>query len=162
MKSIKLIDGIITKGAFIKNVRNVGFDKLYHLGLLIELKNGQKYILEKNEEVDITNDLSSLNKLSEFMNINIPNDLTINKIFENALNKFGERRLYVYDAFSFNCQRFILDLLESNNLSNQLIYNFVYQDVSALIDDTTRVLQRYAKGATNFKAWINKITGKGF
>jgi hypothetical protein len=160
-KAINFLDGILTKGALQKEIKNKGYDELYHLGILITLKGGAKFIFEKNEEIEINNNLKSLNELTEYKDINIYNGLTMNKLLKNAISKFGERRLFVYDAFNFNCQRFIIDILEANNLLTPDLEAFINQNVESLINDTTIKLQRYAKGATNTKAWINKIIGKG-
>ena len=156
----KLLD-IVSLGEFSKLQKKHGFDKLYHLGLIAELENGQRVMMEKNETVDITTDIYE-DKTSEKLEVDIGNlNLTINKILEDARNKVGDKVFFEYNAFTNNCQSFIKYLLENQGLYGEKEKEFLFQDVIKIMEELPPYVPKTAKFITDLAGTFSKIVGKG-
>lgn len=138
--------------SFIKPFNDKNINKYYHLALIIN----DKIKIEKNERINITLDLrNNSNEIGFYRIFNIPN-ITINDLLENTLNKIGQDRFFVYNAFSQNCQNFILDILECNNINDMGARKFIYQDVS-YIANNQKALVKTSKYLTDFAGHWNTL-----
>jgi hypothetical protein len=117
---------IISLGDFNKKLSKVTHDELFHLFLEITISNGSKYILEKNEIIQL-NKVNRLPHKTQTMDVG-HTDETINSLLENTLQRIGESKFFFYQALSTNCQHFINSILESNGLSSSENKFFVSQD----------------------------------
>jgi hypothetical protein len=121
---------------FKENMKNLNYDKLFHLKMNIRTKNGTYFSLEKNEVVRIKSNPKN-DPSSESLNVpNIPAHLTTSKMIENAQQKVGADNLFIYSAQHRNCQHFITDLLKASGMNNPVVINFVKQDIEGLFKDT--------------------------
>lgn len=142
-----------------KEARNLNHDKLFHLFIIAILNDGQKYTIEKNENINIKK--YEYNKLDDYRQIPFNNkDLTINILLGKTLEKIGKEKFFRYDAFNENCQRFVLDVLTSNNINVQNdLKKFIIQDVHNIVPSW---IERVIKTATDI---INRsetiIEGEG-
>lgn len=135
------------------------FDVLFHLYLIIELDNKKVYMVEKNEDINIK--LFTPKEKSECIDIDTPNNLTMNSIFNNTLNKIGNERFFHYDAFSNNCQQFVKDVLISNDISlNNNQINFIMQDVKDIVPNWAQNATRFITDLANRGKII--IQGQGY
>jgi hypothetical protein len=111
--------------------RDKPHDKLFHLYLIATLSNGISLKLEKNEDINLS--IYDPHDLGESAPVRLNEDYTLNGLLNNTLNKVGQKRFYTYDAFSTNCQLFIMDILTSNNFEiPDVLRDFILQDVAAL------------------------------
>lgn len=133
-------------------------DKLFHLMLVINLSNGSVVQLEKNEDLNI--DYYKKSTVDEVIPVQTPQGATLNILLQNAISKFGNNRIFEYDGFTNNCQKFIMDLLVANNVPlNPTETQFILQDVSQLVPAWA---QRMAHGVTSFYNRLKMaITGYG-
>jgi len=126
----------ISNNKFKENMKNLNYDKLFHLKMNIRTKNGTYFSLEKNEVVKIQSNPKN-DPSSESLNVpNIPPHLTISKMIENAQQKVGADNLFIYSAQHRNCQHFITDLLKASGINNPSIIDFVKQDIQGLFENT--------------------------
>lgn len=116
-------------------------DKLFHLFLVCTLKTGQRIVLEKNQDLNIQN--YTPNKTDEFMQIRITNGICLIQLVNNAILRFGAPRIFLYDAFGNNCQRFAMDVLTASGLANNSMTKFIIQEVKELVP-------QWGKKLTNF------------
>jgi hypothetical protein len=127
----KTIEGIlntISLGSFDSAKKNLSYDSMYHLYVVIN----DKFILEKNELLNFTNYSPSSN--SESMDVkNIPKGLTINELVDKTRKKMGDSFIK-YSAFNFNCQHFILNLLQANGLDTAELKKFILQDAKKVLE----------------------------
>jgi hypothetical protein len=115
------------------HIPNVPHDYLFHVFAIIKLSNGSSYIIEKNQDLNMVKYSPRPNQEVVALS-SVPSGLTMNKMLETTINKVGKERVFHYSAFSNNCQRFLMDLLESNNVSlSQSEKSFILQDVSDLV-----------------------------
>ena len=137
---------------------NNEYDKLFHLALIatIQTPQGDKQcVLEKNATINISTSYKT-NSDTEVMDVPLDKSLTIKSMLDNTLQKIGNKRFYLYDAFSTNCQQFLIDILNSNNLNNQQITNFVLQPLDKLVKNLgsvgSKIIPAVAKALTDTAA----------
>jgi len=123
----KPIELLLQKNLFLFN--DTPYDKLFRLQMICTLNNDIIILIEKNETINIyILNHFFINSKTELINVNISNNLTINTILNNTINKYGETLFYKYDInISNNCQEFILMILNSNNLNNDELQKFIKQ-----------------------------------
>lgn len=136
-------------------LKALNIDTLFHLFLIIELDNGQKFKTERNQVLNFT---SSIGEVKESMPVTVNKDITLSKFFESALNRVG-KLLFTYSASSNNCQSYIIQLLGANGLLNDSIRNFVKQDTNTLLSP---FLSKAADVVTDSAATFDRIVhGQG-
>lgn len=159
--------------------KNAGYDKLFHLSLVCNvLKDNQvvPIILEKNEAVHISADWK---KFPGYETFQIPmkgfsqsdysrkvrgqsvKSLTLNQLVNNALNAVGKQKFFLYDAFSNNCQYFIMYLLEYSQLLSPQAKGFIFQPMEEIVKKLPGYVPKVARFITDLGAFWNKISGKG-
>ena len=151
---------LLTAGKFNELKSKYSFDKLFHLSLMANI--GGKYIyIEKNEVVNISPSFTITDQ-SEIRNIPLNNQvLTINVMLQKTLDKIGNERFFTYDAFKNNCQDFIINILNTNNLGDPSIYAFVKQDISGILNELPKGLPKFARTITDIGAIVSRIRGEG-
>lgn len=173
----KIFDKIINVISFGKwgdTKSELGYDDMFHLFLYIRLKTGERLRMEKNEILniahvnysDIKNDpyvkcmMVPYNKLSP---------LTLNELNNNAVEVFGQDQIYIYRGDSWNCQKFVTNILEASNLLaysgqiggesySQKLYDFINQDTFKLISSLPKITQRLIQGTTDLAGFFNFLT----
>lgn len=111
----------------IKTLSSTPYDRLFHLFLVLST-NTDEVLLEKNSVINM--DLNPKIK-AEYLTIqNIPQNVTINELLHNTQQRMGEEDFYKYSAYNNNCQHFILNVLQSNNINEGL--DFVKQDTEEI------------------------------
>jgi hypothetical protein len=122
--------------------------------MIIIFENGQQLKIEKNERINISTTAKLGTDNIYINNINI----TFNEMILNAEKYISLKDLYRYDAFSTNCQHFILSLLNSNNLLDTASRKFILQSVGDLISSK---LIKYATQVITDAAAISNYIIKG-
>ena len=151
---------ILTLNKFKQLLKKYGFDKLFHLGILIKFEDNSKVIVEKNEVVNIDNKIS-FNKYAQFMNVRLDKMISLNELLNNTISKVGINDFFVYSAFKNNCQKFIMDILKSNDLLRSEYKDFIYQDIQKLASELPSYSKTIIDGITDTGAIIDKISGNG-
>lgn len=147
----------ISLGQWEQSRQIYGYDKLYHLGLII---NG-RYITQRLSRVTITmKDADSPG--SEFMEVNLKNKandpaFTIKNLFDTTERRVGKNTFFKYDAFRNNCQNFVLNILKANDLDDFALQEFILQPVERLIQAQPDYLSTVSNTLTN----LGQIAGAG-
>ena len=151
---------VFSLGKFGKRLER-SFDELFHLYIEIVLENNDKYLLEKNEVINMeSNPKNKDNSESKQVTTQIPH-LTINDMLENTEKNIGSSKFYGYSARDNNCQDFIVNLFKSNNIGNDEDINFIKQDTKQLFNNMPS-LRKLSNSITDLGAAVNVITtGKG-
>lgn len=152
--SDKIVTGYVCRkplnkvlSAIVKLTTNITYDKLFHLSTMWKLSSGRIISVQKNEVVDIKEvDPSKMSKAECLpLNLqNIPSGLTLWELIKNTQNRMGSK-FGVYDAITNNCQVFIKNVLEANNIPVnenfilQKVYNQVSEPVSKLFKTVTDI-----------------------
>lgn len=143
---------IASKGEFNKKLETTEYDKLYHLYLEFTLQSGKKILLEKNEVINMM--LSTKRPKEEIKVISsYPRNLNINSIMRNTQNSMGSN-FFLYDASKNNCQDFIVNVLRSNGIGNDLDISFIKQNTTFLFNSN---LRKIANTTTTIGARIDTL-----
>lgn len=139
--SLKVVRTPITKmySFFVKkinkklNFNGVSHDKLFHLYLVASYEDDDEYVVEKNQNINIRKYV--YHEIDESMTIgSLSEPLTLNIMLGKTIEEMGKDRVLHYDAFGNNCQRFVLDMLEVNNIEvSDELREFILQDVSNIV-----------------------------
>lgn len=143
---------VASKGEFNKKLETTEYDKLYHLYLEFTLQSGKKILLEKNEVINMM--LSSKRPKEEIKVISsYPRNLNINSIMRNTQKSMGSN-FFLYDASQNNCQDFIVNVLRSNGIGNDLDISFIKQNTTFLFNSN---LRKIANTTTTIGARIDTL-----
>lgn len=141
-----------------------GYNKLFHLYLICYLQNGKILVLEKRDVIMLHNKIPRKNE-TETMEVPMGQQegvLTINDLLHNCRNiKKDDRGFFHYDAFgNANCQTFVLDCLESSNISTSNVKHFIFQDLSEIGKELPWFTKKLINAATDLRAWYSKLMGR--
>lgn len=156
----------LTLGKWYKLMKTYGFDKFYHLALIVtvRLPNGTKknIVVEKNEVINVSTSYKT-NSGTETYRVDIPKDWESNldTLLDKTKNSVGDDKFYLYDAFTNNCQYFIKYILESNGLATPQSIEFLFQDIGELVERVPKYIRKITRGTTDLASTISKITGRG-
>ena len=138
----------------LKVVANVPYDDLFHLFIELTLDNGQKWVLEKIERINLVKEDRSKKQGAEFTSSFTVNK-TMNELFQNTKNRMGDKFLS-YQSASNNCQYFIMGVLDGNGLNNSELTSFVKQDTKSIFKNNP-VLRKFANTLTDIGGYANAI-----
>lgn len=163
--SINRALNLISLGKWNKTRSEFNYDTLFHLSMTItvQTKTGEyrPVLIEKNQQVSIL-DRPKMYDTTEIETINMKNSsLTVNELLQNTINHIGKQHFFTYDAFSFNCQDFIKNILISNNLYTDKLDKFVYQKLTNLIDNLPSYVPITSRIITDLASWIDRLRGAG-
>jgi hypothetical protein len=138
-------------------VANVPYDDLFHLFIELTLDNGQKWILEKIERINLVKEDRSKKQGAEFTS-SFPVNKSMNELFQDTKNRMGDKFL-PYQSASNNCQYFIMGVLDGNGLNNSERTSFVKQDTKAIFESNP-ALRKFANTLTDIGGYGNAIIGE--
>ena len=143
----------IIQGA-LKTVANVPYDDLFHLFIELTLDNGQKWVLEKIERINLVKEDRSKKTGAEFTS-SFPVNKSVDELFQNTKNRMGDKFL-PYQSASNNCQYFIMGVLDGNGLNNSERTSFVKQDTKAIFEKNP-ALRKFANTLTDIGGYGNAL-----
>jgi hypothetical protein len=149
--TIQRVLNLLSLGKFDEAKRDLVLDKLYHTFMRISyVLNGAHHqvVLEKNEKPYFTESRGR----SQEENMVVPvTGLTIKDFVNDAIRKVGFNRYFVYDAFTNNCQRFVLDNLTSSPQVqvSPAVIAFVNQNAEQLLSRIPGYVQPISHLLTN-------------
>lgn len=172
----------ITAGKFNQAKKKFNYDNLFHLSMIafVATPNGDKVPIkiEKNEVINITDKLviksdakregvsSGLSQHSsgqdaESIPVPVRQGLTLQQMMDTAQKEVGAD-FFKYDAFTNNCQNFIINILRANDLSTPKVETFVLQPVEGLLKELPSFTSPLASLVTNVAGVADRvIQGEG-
>lgn len=145
----------ISGGTWNKTRYAYGYDKLYHLSLIV---NG-RYTIQRIGRVSVglkDNDRPQ----TEYRRVQLntfDEPLTIKQILQNTLRRVGSNVFFNYDSFSNNCQYFVSNMLVANRLMTPQLKTFILQP----IDELLKQQPDYMRAVTNIITNTGQILGVG-
>jgi hypothetical protein len=131
------------------------YEKLYHLFMSFQTPKGKVYF-EKNEVINAFTSIK-ISKDTEIREINsIPSNLTINEALDKTKTRMGDK-FFKYQSANNNCQVFILNILQANNIGSKKDYDFIKQDTESLFKGNI-LFRKIANTVTDIGAKVNEIT----
>ena len=133
---VKKVVDFMTLGKLSENTKRLGYDDIFHLGLLVRLEDNTILKLEKNEVV-VVKVISDVANYPDSLEIKIPPNKQVPLVvfLNKAEQLFNENDFWLYDPITNNCQVFVKNLLEGNDLLTHDLEDFIMQDARALIED---------------------------
>ena len=131
---LKFVLNAVSLGEFEKKVKELGYDKLYHLSAVIDTTKG-RFLIEKCDVITLKERPSVS---GENMAISIGNKtISVYQLLNKTMKHMGHN-YFSYNATENNCADFILGILKANGLNNSTSQSFIKQNVKGLFDDRTR------------------------
>lgn len=163
--ALKMISDLVTKGKFSETQKKLGYDDIYHLSMILAMENNKSLMYQKNEVAVMTD---SFKMQGEHIYVDLPEPILLDDFINNTVKAVGIERYYLYSADNFNCQRFILDHLNANNIPAPAnLEKFIMQDAAALLQRNPKVISLFRK-VTDLGALFNVVKegegiyGRGF
>ena len=166
----------VSAGKWEELKQKYGFDKFYHLSIVVYLKNAwdktalrvgrkipKRLSLEKLEVVSVNERVEPVEGQEE-QEVPIPQGqkITIDGMFEKTQQRMGDTRFFSYSALGANnCQDFCANLLQSEGLYREPEKEFVFQDLSELAKELPESTKAISQGITHLGALANKYLGIG-
>ena len=155
---------IISVGQWNQAKQKANYDRMFHLSMVASLAmpdgNRGQVMIEKNEVINITPHFT-ISPDAESIQVPVPCCFTLMDMLNKAQQQQGEA-FFKYNAFTNNCQIFIMTILLANNLSNPTIQQFVSQNAEQLVAQLPEHIPAVASFTTNLAGFWNRISkGKG-
>ena len=148
---------------FDQQAKQLGYDKVFHLYMLIYLEGIEQPILyEKNETVVLRFGSPSTEQFTQMKDVNLNGrEITLGEFIETSKTQMGPEEYFHYTFDKQNCQRFINLNLKSNGLLTNELQNFIMQNAGKLLSKAPKLSLKLAQGISNVAALGRKITGLG-
>lgn len=146
----------ITMGTWDGSRHRYGYDDIMHVSLII---NG-RYVTQRLSRVSITMKEPDYPR-SEFMQVDglgQGRTFTIQSLLDTTEKYVGRDVFFKYDTWTNNCQDYLLNILEANDLGKSpFVRGFLKQDVSDVLKEQPDYLQTVTGVLTN----LGQIVGAG-
>jgi hypothetical protein len=149
-----VVNGIVnavSQGKVEENRKNLGYDQIFHLFLVITLKDGYKFLIERNESVNISN--GDLNR-GEQISVPVNKQITLNEFVDKG--SAGDSDFWKYDPVNRNCQHFCRDMLQKNGMLTPEASTFILQDAVKLLESSPQAT-KFSRGVTDFAQRLHII-----
>jgi len=152
---INTLLNVISFGQWEQLKQKHNYDDFFHLSIVFVI-NGQQWRLEKNEIIKLTP--YTPREGEETLPIgSSPDAKTLNEIFMETIGRVGEEQFYRYNAWSYNCQQFIMDILQTIKLDTAEATAFVKQNIDVLVEELNPKVQAGATELTDIGGAIATI-----
>lgn len=131
-----------------------GYDVIYHLGMICEIGT-KRVLIEKTDTPNIS--LSFMqDSTSEFFNLPFTRkDLSIIDMLDITRDAIGDDKFFIYDGFKQqNCQDFIHDILEENDILSNDTSRWIYQPMNKITGEIPLYVPIITRAITDIKKWI--------
>lgn len=158
----QLFASVASLGTFDAQAKELGYDRVYHLYFLIHIQGyGMPVLYEKSETVTFRFEQPENNVYTQSMDVAFQPGMTIGSFVTTAQSKITSDDYWFYSFDKQNCQQFVLQNLQANNLLTPQIKAFVFQDASRLLSKAPDVSRKLAQHVSTISAIYKKLTGKG-
>jgi hypothetical protein len=130
--------------------RKYGYDTFYHLSMVFNVANTTA-VLEKNQVINLSTGYNQQPD-TEVMSIGSPANLTVNQLMDNTRKQMGDAKFFTYDAFTNNCQVFLMNVLKANNMLTPQAQSFIVQPIEQLVKELPSFVKPVARTLTDIAA----------
>jgi len=148
---------MISMGTWNKTRHDIGYDKMFHLALIV---NG-RYAIQRIGRISVG--LKDTDRPgSEYMSVPLKNEgygdaLTMRKMLQTTRIRIGHDAFFKYDSFANNCQNFVMENLSANGLLTPNLQQFIHQPLDELLKQQPEHVSTVARTITN----VGHIFGLG-
>ena len=149
----------ISFGSWERLKQKYGFDKFFHLSMVVTLENQKQLQIEKLEVISVSDEIEQSDKMIT-LDVRVNGVFSIMDIFRKSRANVGDGVFFSYSALgNNNCQDFIKILLQSVGLYHDKEKEFIYQDISRLVKELPSHTKKVVDTITDLGAIYNKISG---
>lgn len=164
--ALKFFLNLLTLGGVQKAMKQLNYDKLWHLFANISTDKGTKFAIEKNEVIKVSNNLGGrFQQGGQYMTVwtrtSSDQRITLREFFERTIKSVGPDAFYTYSVFTHNCQHFIRSLLLANHMLTPQANAFILQDTASILKHVPSYSAGVASGLTDLAARFKILTGSG-
>lgn len=157
---INRVLNFISLGKWEQAKQDAGYDKMFHLSVILTLENGKKLILEKNEKINLSTEFRSRDE-AEYMNAGYGEDMTVSELLKKTQQIMGDFKFYQYNAFENNCQDFVTGVLKAAKCASSDVLKFVKQDMASILKSMPDYVGKINQFVTDSAGKVSEILGKG-
>jgi hypothetical protein len=149
---VEKVLNFISQGKYNEIKEDYAYDTMYHLRLDFEI-DGRIYMTEKTANIQFRNGMTT--EEDEVYKINSDKVIPLLTAVENTFKKMGSN-FFSYDAFTNNCQNYIMNFLSANGLLTEDAKNFIYQPVDDMVKKLPSYVKKFASGVTKLGSVVDK------
>ena len=149
---VEKVLNFISQGKYNEIKQDYAYDTMYHLRLDFEI-DGRIYMTEKTANIQFRNGMTT--EEDEVYKINSDKVIPLLTAVENTYKKMGSN-FFSYDAFTNNCQNYIMNFLSANGLLTSDAKNFIYQPVDDMVKKLPSYVKKFASGVTKIGSVVDK------
>jgi hypothetical protein len=158
---------LLTLGKWAEVRRRYHYDELFHLAIEVVVRAASnteseaRYVVEKNQVINVAPPIPT-KPTTEFLPVPLGGrGFTINGLLNGAKSRMGPN-FFIYDAYTNNCQDFIMNILLSAGLANPTLTAFVKQPLEKALSEMPGYTSGITKAATNLGALADvALQGRG-
>lgn len=147
---------MLSLGNFSRAQRKLDYDEVYHQFLVVKYKDGTLRKIEKNHVVEVF-DAKDADIKDVFFQTQVADGTTTSQLLKNA--SLNDDRFWQYDPAKNNCQIFVRDVIDRNNLLPQVDTSKVLetQDAQSLVNSLPWGLREIPLVVTNLASGVDKV-----
>ena len=149
---VEKVLNFISQGKYNEIKEDYAYDTMYHLRLDFEI-DGRIYMTEKTANIQFRNGMTT--EEDEVYKISSDKSIPLLTAVENTYKKMGSN-FFSYDAFTNNCQNYIMNFLSANGLLTSDAKNFIYQPVDDMVKKLPSYVKKFASGVTKIGSVVDK------
>jgi hypothetical protein len=149
---VEKVLNFISQGKYNEIKEDYAYDTMYHLRLDFEI-DGRIYMTEKTANIQFRNGMTT--EEDEVYKISSDKSISLLTAVENTFKKMGSN-FFSYDAFTNNCQNYIMNFLSANGLLTGDAKNFIYQPVDDMVKKLPSYVKKFASGVTKIGSVVDK------
>ena len=130
--------------------KKYGYDTFYHLSMVFNIANTTA-VLEKNQVINLSTGYNQQPD-TEIMNIPSPMNLSVKELLDNTRKSMGDENFFKYDAFTNNCQVFLMNVLKANGMLTPAAQSFIVQPIDQLVKELPSYMKPVARALTDVAA----------
>ena len=136
----------------------LGYDDLFHLFVIITFTDETQIRLEKNQDITASHSVQIDNNTTT-MSANVPRNsyIFLDHLLTATKNLLGAKNYFGYDAWKYNCQNFIYNLLKAGHFLTPQLQQFILQDAQQLLKALPKYTNIITKLTTSAGSYINKF-----
>jgi len=138
-----------------QELKKIGYDDLYHLYMIVQFSDDTRAILEKNQNINVSDDIQTRGQGAESLSVPLSNRPTLGEVLDNTQRRMG-KRYFQYDFKTSNCQDWLDNLLRANALATPETTAFIKQNIGQLLETLPPDVTQTARATTQIAAVVNR------
>lgn len=156
-KAIESALNLVSLGKWSHERRNFGYDDFYHLFLIVGTESGKRFIIEKNEVINVAKYEGE--DPPDNMDVPVARPVRLGVLMKRAEESMDD--YFLYDAFKNNCQVFVSNVLSGNNLLNPELLKYISQELEEVLKTQPSYLSRIARNVTDIGGRVTRFLDGG-